>query len=107
MFSNKSTLAAYQLSELRIENDELRSQLAETRGIAGELAEALEKVDKTLNTLRQLYEWNSIDAEIRDSVRKVHKDLFAALAKWKAAGISPEPKDGYDYARNNRSLAEG
>ena len=48
MFSNKSTLAAYQISELRIENDELRSQLAETRGIAGEREQEIKAWRKAL-----------------------------------------------------------
>ena len=88
MFSNKSTLAAYQLSELRIENDELRSQLAETRGIAGELTAALEQMVEG-------EPWQYLSCHKNSPVKDcVHcgryYDANAALAKWKAAGISPE-----------------
>lgn len=61
---------------IRVERDELRSQLAETRGIAGALAERL---------MRHVCQKDDCE----DASHKKDKDI---LAKSKAAGISPEEK---------------
>ena len=100
-----------ELNDLRTERDELRNQLeqkqkawdglvqatakmlelkdeqlAETRGIAGELYAALEwAMGHTVRPANRIVGQNERYCDDYDSAE-------AALIKWKAAGISPEPK---------------
>ena len=73
---------------------ETQSQLAETRGIAGELAEALRKALVIMDHLGDRLNAHDLafDDEHLDTVSTDWEFVRTALERAKAAGISPEPK---------------